>query len=159
MSVMFGEHSHYFTTAHQDAQDKTDKPLDFATESEIQFYKNDDIPPLKLAYGTTLMLCVAIPVATKLASAAAEHVFGRWTESGLSQVLPPAANIGFISAASGLVYSLYTAWELRLLGYVGTMQAIVGGLASLATLSIAGPDALMAGISYWKEYVIFRLSM
>ncbi|KAI8649115.1 hypothetical protein NCS57_01447600 [Fusarium keratoplasticum] len=147
------------TTAHQDAQDKTDKPLDFATESEIQFYKNDDIPPLKLAYGTTLTLCVAIPVATKLASAAAEHVFGRWTESGLSQVLPPAVNIGFISAASGLVYSLYTAWELRSLGYVGTKQAVVGGLASLATLSLAGPGALMAGISCWREYVISRLSM
>lgn len=147
------------TTAHQDAQDKTDKPLDFATESEIQFYRNDDMPPLKLAYGTTLTLCVAIPVVTKLASAAAEHVFGRWAESGLSQVLPPAANIGFISAASGLVYSLYTAWELRSLGYVGTKQAVVGGLASLATLSLAGPGALMAGISYWREHVVYQLSM
>ncbi|KAL6364307.1 hypothetical protein LRP88_02226 [Fusarium phalaenopsidis] len=147
------------TTAHEDAQDKVDKPLDFATESEIQFYKNDDIAPLKLAYGTTFTLCVAIPVATKLASAAAEHVFRRWTQSGLSQVLPAAANIGFISAASGLVYSLYTAWELRSLGYVGTRQAVVGGLASLATLSLAGPGALIAGISYWREYTISQLSM
>ncbi|KAH7230268.1 hypothetical protein B0J15DRAFT_518297 [Fusarium solani] len=147
------------TTVHEDAQDKVDKPLDFATESEIQFYKNDDIAPLKLAYGTTFTLCVAIPIATKLASAAAEYVFGRWTELGLSQVLPPAANIGFISAASGLVYSLYTAWDLRSLGYVGTRQAVVGGLASLATLSLAGPGALIAGISYWREYTISQLSM
>lgn len=147
------------TTAHQDAQDKPDKPLDFASESELEFYKNHDIAPLKLAYGTTFTLCVAIPVATKLASTASEHVFGRWAESGLSQVLPPTVNIGFISAGSGLVYSLYTAWELRSLGYVGTREAVVGGLFSLATLSLAGPGALIAGISYWREHAISQLSM
>ncbi|RTE77942.1 hypothetical protein BHE90_007568 [Fusarium euwallaceae] len=147
------------TAVHQDAQAKTDKPLDFATESEIQFYMNDDIAPLKLAYSSTFTLCVAVPVATKVASVVFDHVFGRWSESGLSQVLPPSGNIGIISAASGLVYSLYTAWELRSLGFVGTKQAVVGGLASLATLSLAGPGALIAGISYWREYVISRLSL
>ncbi|KAI8711080.1 hypothetical protein NCS52_01483400 [Fusarium sp. LHS14.1] len=147
------------TSAHQDAQDKPDKPLDFASEPELEFYKNNDIAPLKMAYGTTFTLCVAIPVATKLASTAAEHVFGRWAESGLSQILPLTVNIAFISAGSGLVYSLYTAWELRSLGYVGTREAVVGGLFSLATLSLAGPGALIAGISYWREHAISKLSM
>ncbi|KAJ3545296.1 hypothetical protein NM208_g2580 [Fusarium decemcellulare] len=137
-------------TACQQTENKTEKPLDYATEAEVQFYKNEDVVPLKFAHGAALAAYVAVPVIAKLASAAAGHFFGDWAETGLSQVLPLAQNTGIVSAASGLVYSLYTAWDLRSLGFVGTKQAVLGGLASLATLTLAGPGAAIAGISYWR---------
>ncbi|KAF4447603.1 hypothetical protein FALBO_16928, partial [Fusarium albosuccineum] len=146
------------STAHQEAESKTDKPVDYATEAELQFYKNEDVAPLKFAHGAALAACVAVPVIAKFSSAAAGHVFGDWAETGLSQVLPLAQNTGIISAASTLVYSLYTAWDLRSLGFVGTKQAVLGGLASLATLTLAGPGTAIAGISYWREHVISSLS-
>lgn len=141
-----------------EAENKADKAVDYATDAELQFYKNEDVAPLKFTQGAALLACVAIPIIAKPASAVVGHVFGEWAEKDLPQILVLAQDTGVISAATGLVYSLYTAWDLRSLGFVRTKQAILGGLASLAALSLAGPGAMIAGISYWRECSVSGLS-
>ncbi|KAH7128858.1 hypothetical protein EDB81DRAFT_906532 [Dactylonectria macrodidyma] len=144
----------------QEVESKVEnKAIDYASESELQVYKNEDVASLKFAHGSAFAFCVAIPVITKLASAGgATHFFENGAQTGLSQVLRLSQSTSIIGAASGLVYSLYTAWELRSLGFVGTKQAVLGGLASLAALGLAGPGAAIASISYWREHVISSLS-
>lgn len=133
------------------------KPIDFASESELEMYEDKDVAPLKLTHAAAFAACIAVPVATKLASAAGLHTFENWSHSSLSEVLSFSQSACVINAASGLIYSLYNAWELRSLGFLGTQQAIFGGLASLATLCLVGPGAMVAGISYWREHVISNL--
>ncbi|KAM0418915.1 hypothetical protein ACHAPT_012180 [Fusarium lateritium] len=146
------------SSTNEEAESKVDeKAIDYASESELQLYKNEDVVPLKFAHGSALAMCVAIPIITKIASAGATHFFGNTTETRLSQVLP-LSHTGIIGAASSLVYSLYTAWELRSLGFVGTKQAVLGGLTSLAALGLAGPGAAIASTSYWREHVVSGLS-
>lgn len=146
------------TTTEAEKSRNEEKPIDYASDSELQPYTNKDVAPLKLAHFSAFAACVAVPIASKLASGACDYVFQNWAESSLAQVLPFAQHTGVISAASSLVYSLYSAWELRSLGFVRTQDAVFGGLASLAILSLAGPGAVIAGVSYWREHVIASLS-
>ncbi|KIL85044.1 hypothetical protein FAVG1_11917 [Fusarium avenaceum] len=142
----------------QEAEGKAKtKPINFASESEIEMYENKDVSPLKLTHGAAFAACIVALAATKLAPAAGLHTFENWAHSSLSPVLSLTKSTCVINAASGLIYSLYNAWELRSLGFLGTQQAVFGGLASLATLSLVGPGATVAGISYWREHVISSL--
>ncbi|KAG7432175.1 FAD-dependent monooxygenase andE [Fusarium oxysporum f. sp. raphani] len=129
-----------------------DRPINYAPPSELQLYKNEDVAPLKFSHGFALALSLAVPVITRAISSP------DWTLSAISQVAPFGPNTGIISAASGLAYSLYAVWELRSLGFVRTKQAVLGGLASLGFLGLAGPGAMIAGIEYWREHVISSLS-
>jgi hypothetical protein len=143
----------------QEAETKVeDRPIDYAPQSALQLYTNEDVAPLKLSHGFALALCVAVPVIAKTVSTAATHLSADWTLSAMSQVAPFGPNTGIISAASGLAYSLYAVWELRSLGFVRTKQAVLGGLASLGALGLAGPGAMIACIDYWREHVISSLS-
>ncbi|KAH7144772.1 hypothetical protein DER46DRAFT_651354 [Fusarium sp. MPI-SDFR-AT-0072] len=129
-----------------------DRPINYAPPCELQMYTNEDVAPLKLSHGFALAICVAVPVITKTISTT------NWTLSTISQVAPFGPNTGIISAASGLVYSLYAVWELRSLGLVRTKQAVLGGLASVGALGLAGPGAMIACIDYWREHAISSLS-
>ncbi|KAK2672643.1 hypothetical protein RAB80_012722 [Fusarium oxysporum f. sp. vasinfectum] len=129
-----------------------DKPINYAPPSELQLYKNEDVAPLKFSHGFALALALAVPVITRAISSPDR------TLSAISQVAPFGPNTGIISAASGLAYSLYAVWELRSLGFVRTKHAVLGGLASLGALGLAGPGAMIAGIDYWREHVISSLS-
>ncbi|KAM0084355.1 hypothetical protein ACKRZS_003448 [Fusarium odoratissimum] len=129
-----------------------DRPINYAPPSELQLYKNEDVAPLKFSHGFALALALAVPVITRAISSP------DWTLSAISQVAPFGPNTYIISAASGLAYSLYAVWELRSLGFVRTKQAVLGGLASLGALGLAGPGAMIAGIDYWREHVISSLS-
>ncbi|KAF5554243.1 hydroxylase [Fusarium mexicanum] len=129
-----------------------DRPINYAPPSELQAYTNEDVGPLKFSHGFGLALCLAAPVIAKAASSA------DWMLSAISQVAPFGLNTGVISAASGLAYSLYAVWELRSLGFVRTRQAVLGGLASVGALGLAGPGAMIAGLVYWREHVVSSLS-
>ncbi|KAF5622315.1 hydroxylase [Fusarium sp. NRRL 52700] len=129
-----------------------DKPINYAPPSVLQMYTNEDVAPLKFSHGFALALCVAAPVIAKTISTT------DWTLSAISQVAPFGPSTDVISAASGLAYSLYSVWELRSLGFVRTKETVLGGLASLGALGLAGPGAMIAGIDYWREHVISSLS-
>ncbi|SCV54223.1 related to hydroxylase [Fusarium fujikuroi] len=128
-----------------------DKAINYAPPSELQMYTNEDVAPLKFSHGCALALCLAAPIVTKTVST-------NRTVSAISQVVPFRTNTGVISAVSGLAYSLYAVWELRSLGFVRTKQAVLGGLACVGALGLAGPGAMIAGIDYWREHVISSLS-
>ncbi|CAJ0548379.1 Ff.00g019920.m01.CDS01 [Fusarium sp. VM40] len=144
-------------STHQEGEEKAG-PINFASESELETYENKDVAPLKLTHGAAFAACIVVLAATKLAPAAGLHTFENWARSSLSQVVSFTQSTCVINAASGLIYSLYNAWELRSLGFLGTQQAVFGGLVSLATLSLVGPGATVAGISYWREHVISSLT-
>jgi hypothetical protein len=129
-----------------------DRPINYAPPSEVQVYTNEDVTPLEFSHGIALGLCLAGPIIAKAVSTTDGML------SAISQAAPFSQNIGIISAASGLAYSLYAVWELRSLGFVRTKQAVLGGLASLGVLGLAGPGAMIAGIDYWREHVISSLS-
>ncbi|KAF5651374.1 hydroxylase [Fusarium tjaetaba] len=129
-----------------------DRPINYAPPSELQVYTNEDVKPLKFSHGIALALCLAGPVIAKAVSTT------DGTLSAISRAASFSQNTGIISAASGLVYSLYAVWELRSLGFVRTKQAVLGGLASVGVLGLAGPGALIASIGYWREHVISSLS-
>lgn len=128
-----------------------ERPINYAPPSELQMYTNEDVAPLKFSHGCALALCLAAPFIAKSVST-------DWRLSAISQVVPFGTNTGVISAASGLAYSLYAVWELRSLGFVRTKQAVLGGLACVGALGLAGPGAMIAGIDYWREHVISSLS-
>ncbi|KAF5643640.1 hydroxylase [Fusarium sp. NRRL 25303] len=128
-----------------------DKPINYAPQSELQMYTNEDVAPLKFSHACALALCLAAPIVTKTVST-------NRTVSAISEVVPFRTNTGVISAVSGLAYSLYAVWELRSLGFVRTKQAVLGGLACVGALGLAGPGAMIAGIDYWREHVISSLS-
>lgn len=127
-----------------------ERPINYAPPSELQMYTNEDVAPLKLSHGCALALCLAAPFIAKSVSTDV-------TPSAI-QVVPFGTNAGVISAASGLAYSLYAVWELRSLGFVRTKQAMLGGMACVGALVLAGPGAMIAGIDYWREHVISSLS-
>ncbi|KAF5688574.1 hydroxylase [Fusarium denticulatum] len=129
-----------------------DRPINYAPPSELQLYTNEDVAPLKFSHGFALAICLAAPVIAKTISTT------DWTLTAISQVAHFGPNAGVISAASGLAYSLYAVWELRSLGFVRTKQAVLGSLASLGVLGLAGPGAMIAGVDYWREHVISSLS-
>ncbi|KAG4259131.1 hypothetical protein FPRO04_07436 [Fusarium proliferatum] len=128
-----------------------ERPINYAPPSELQMYTNEDVAPLEVSHGCSLALCLAAPFIAKSVSTDG-------TLSAISQVVPFGTNAGVISAASGLAYSLYAVWELRSLGFVQTKQAVLGGLACVGALGLAGPGAMIAGIDYWREHVISSLS-
>ncbi|RKL28325.1 hypothetical protein BFJ72_g12556 [Fusarium proliferatum] len=128
-----------------------ERPINYAPPSELQMYTNEDVAPLEVSHGCSLALCLAAPFLAKSVSTDG-------TLSAISQVVPFGTNAGVISAASGLAYSLYAVWELRSLGFVQTKQAVLGGLACVGALGLAGPGAMIAGIDYWREHVISSLS-
>lgn len=143
----------------QGAESKPDtKAIDYATESELELYKNEDVAPLKFAHGAALAISVIIPVITKLAFSGATQFFGSTAQTSLSKVLPLSQSAGIIAAGSSIIYSLYAVWELRSLGFVRTTQAVLGGLTSLAALGLAGPGAAISSVSYWREHAISSLS-
>ncbi|KAJ4129640.1 hypothetical protein NW754_003922 [Fusarium falciforme] len=143
----------------QGAESKPDtKAIDYATESELELYKNEDVAPLKFAHGAALAISVIIPVITKLAFSGATQFFGSTAQTSLPKVLPLSQSAGIIAAGSSIIYSLYAAWELRSLGFVRTTQAVLGGLTSLAALGLAGPGAAISSVSYWREHAISSLS-
>ncbi|KAF5983230.1 3-hydroxybenzoate 6-hydroxylase 1 [Fusarium coicis] len=129
-----------------------DRPINYAPPSELQVYTNEDVTPLKFSHGIALALCLAGPVIARAVSTTDGML------SAISQTAPFSQNIGITSAASGLAYPLYAVWELRSLGFVRTKQAVLGGLASVGVLGLAGPGAMIAGIDYWREHVISSLS-
>ncbi|VTT76422.1 unnamed protein product [Fusarium fujikuroi] len=136
----------------QEADTKVEeRPINYAPPSELQMYTNEDVAPLKFSHGCALALCLAASVIAKTLST-------DWTLSALSQVAPFGPNAGVISAASGLAYSLYAVWELRSLGFVRTKQAVLGGMACVGALELAGPGAMIVGIDYWREHVTASLS-
>ncbi|KAG5789692.1 hypothetical protein H9Q69_011260 [Fusarium xylarioides] len=128
------------------------RPINYAPPSELQVYTNEDVTPLKFSHGIALALCLTVPVIAKAV------LTPDWTLSAISQAAPFGPNTGVISAASGLAYSLYAVWELRSLGFVRTKQALLGVLASVGALGLAGPGAMIASIDYWREHVISSLS-
>ncbi|KAF4343929.1 3-hydroxybenzoate 6-hydroxylase 1 [Fusarium beomiforme] len=142
----------------EEAEKKTEKkPIDFISEHELETYKGTDVLPLKFAYCSAFAACIVLPFATKLALTAGTHVLKSTVDANLTKTLGFVPSISAINAASSLIYCLYSAWELRSLGFVKTKQAVIGGFASLAALGLAGPGAAIAGISYWRECVISGL--
>ncbi|KAM5350140.1 hypothetical protein ACJ41O_006645 [Fusarium nematophilum] len=135
----------------EDAKKIEDLPAGYADESELEQYENKDVTPLKVAYSSALAICAAGSFMAKIASA-------HWAPSGLSQVLPLGEHANTAAAASCLVYALYIGWDLRSLGYVGTKQALLGSLASVAALGLGGAGAAIGVVSYWQEHVIAGLS-
>lgn len=131
--------------------------MNFVSESELEMYENKDVAPLKRTHGAAFAACIVVLAATKLAPATGLRTFENWAHSSLSQVVSFSQSTCVINAASGLIYSLYNAWELRSLEFLGTQQAVFRGLALLATLGLVGPGATVAGISYWREHVISSL--
>lgn len=59
-----------------------------------------------------------------------------------------------LAMAAILVWSLYSVFELRRLGYVTTVQAVRAGLAVLAGQVVVGPGATYAGLWAWRENAI-----
>lgn len=59
-----------------------------------------------------------------------------------------------IYTASCLIYSLYTIWDMRSLGYVGTAQAMLIALVSTATGAVVGPAAAFTGTWCWHEHIM-----
>ena len=132
------------------------KPLDFITDHELEMYKGEDVPVLKSVHGSAFAACILLPLAMKLASNFGAHV----PESHSDLIMPMLGSvpmIGAINAASSLIHCFYSAWQLRSLGFVETREALIGGLASLAALGLAGPGAAIAAVSYWRESVISGL--
>jgi len=133
-----------------------EKPLDFITNHELEMYEGEDVPVLKSVHGSAFAACIFLPLATKFVSNVGAHV----PESRFDLILPMFGSvpmIGAINATSSLVYCFYSAWQLRSLGFVKTREALIGGLASLAALGLAGPGAAIAVVSYWRESVISGL--
>jgi hypothetical protein len=91
-----------------------------------------------------------LPLAMKLASSSGARIVKNRLDMILS-MLGSVHTISAVNAASSLICCVYSAWQLRSLGFVKTQQAIVGGFAPLATL-------ILAGSSYWRESVISELA-
>ncbi|KAF4126264.1 2-polyprenyl-6-methoxyphenol hydroxylase [Geosmithia morbida] len=139
--------------------DSEGNPVDpAAVESDLWIYTDDDVVPLERTHAFGLILCVAVPILTRVTSSFTSSIFNNWTQTGVSRVLPLSATASVTGAASGIIYSLYSAWELRSLGFVGTGEAMLGGVASVVSLGLAGPGAAIATVSYWRERAISSLS-
>ncbi|QPC74549.1 hypothetical protein HYE68_005301 [Fusarium pseudograminearum] len=132
------------------------KPIDFISDDELQLYSGADVSTLKWIHGSAFAASIILPLAAKLASNAGVNILGNSAVTMLPMMGSVPA-ISTINAASTLVYCLYSAWQLRSLGFVKTQQAVIGGFASVTALGLAGPGAAIAGMSYWRESVISDL--
>ncbi|KAI6762288.1 hypothetical protein HG531_002841 [Fusarium graminearum] len=132
------------------------KPIDFISDDELQNYNGADVPTLKWVHGSAFAASIILPLAAKLASNAGVNIFGKAADTILP-IMGRVPTISAINAASTLVYCLYSAWQLRSLGFVKTQKAVIGGFASVTALGLAGPGAAIAGMSYWRESVISDL--
>ncbi|XEU97410.1 hypothetical protein FSHL1_002696 [Fusarium sambucinum] len=133
------------------------KPLDFISDQELEMYNGADVPILKSVHGFAFATSIVLPLALKLASNVGAHVPGSQVDAVLP-MMGSVSTISAINATSSLVYCIYSAWQLRSLGFVKTQQALIGGVASLAVLGLSGPGAAIAGVSYWRESVISGLA-
>ncbi|KAL6918696.1 hypothetical protein FSST1_002722 [Fusarium sambucinum] len=133
------------------------KPLDFISDQELEMYNGADVPILKSVHGFAFATSIVLPLALKLASNVGAHVPGSQVDAVLP-MMGSVSTISAINATSSLVYCIYSAWQLRSLGFVKTQQALIGGVASLAVLGLSGPGAAIAGVFYWRESVISGLA-
>ncbi|KAI1072894.1 hypothetical protein LB507_008933 [Fusarium sp. FIESC RH6] len=129
-----------------------EKPLDFITDHEVEMYKGEDVPILKSVHGSAFAACILLPIIMKFVSSVDASRFDL-----TMPMLGSVPMIGAINAASSVIYCSYSAWQLRSLGFVKTREALIGGLASLAALGLAGPGAAVAAVSYWRESVVSGL--
>ncbi|KAM0363037.1 hypothetical protein ACHAPK_011296 [Fusarium culmorum] len=132
------------------------KPINFISDDELQKYNGADVPTLKWIHGSAFAASIILPLVAKLASNADVNIFGNAADTILPMMGSVPA-ISFINAASSLIYCLYSAWQLRSLGFIKTQQALLGGFASVTAMGLAGPGAAIAGMSYWRESVISDL--
>ncbi|KAL3418739.1 FAD binding domain-containing protein [Phlyctema vagabunda] len=123
-------------------------------ESDMAMYQNADIIPLKNALGSALALVSLAQLC---------FVAGRITPLISDAIISPVTLQSFqqantIYTLSSLVYSTYTAWNLRTLGFATSLQAIAAGSTSILATYLLGPAIPFAGISFWRESVIVSMS-
>lgn len=100
----------------------------------MRIYQNKDYPLLKILY--TLIFILSLLTNQFLTTSPHQDVLN--------------LNI--------LIYCLYSAWDLRRLGYISTRKVFTAmSLVVLLAHSI-GPGALFAGTWFWRERVIYQLS-
>lgn len=129
-------------------------------------FENKDLPSLQTGYAFSF--CVAaVAHACALAYGAASPVISLYqaffdvpsfaaADLKINMEAFMKYDLLLLGAAVGL-WCLYSAYELRRLGYVSTRAAACAGAAVLAGQVVVGPGATYAGLWAWREGVIAGL--
>jgi hypothetical protein len=130
--------------------------------TDTQICMLEDITSFKLAHILSLSLCFFVNLSGLAGISTASNEGAATCRDWLLPTLPQAVlrfvhYHGVIYITSCMIYSLYTVWDMRLLGYIGTGRALLAALLTAATCLIAGPGAAFSGTSYWCEHIISGL--
>lgn len=115
----------------------------------VAMYQKKDVMPLKRTYAFAMGICAAVHIAGTVYSKFETH--------------PAGSTANFFTGYHGLfglastIQSLYLTWEMRSEGFVTTKEALVAGLASVASSVALGPGAAFSGFFYWREHVMSSL--
>lgn len=130
-------------------------------KTNVAFYQNKDVAFVKLTSGLAFSLsAICFVTATamahdKLPRGLVSSLGGQWPQLEVPEM---SVYSHAVYAASSLVYTLYTAWDLRALGFVRAPVAVAAGLISVASSFFIGPVATFSAIRYWREGVVSGLS-
>jgi hypothetical protein len=138
---------------------------------ELRELDNDDVSTLRSTYSIVFWATTAVHVSTMF------HIFtSPWTS--FQRVFldlqnpfkrPSCACVDeqlfyarrcdvVLHSAVLLIWCLYTAFEMRRLGYVRTLEAVLVGVLVLLGVVAVGPGAVYIGMWHWREKVISGLS-
>lgn len=140
------------------------------TPFHLEILEKKDVAPLRTGY-TAIITVMALMHAAVLWYASVPEAMAKLLDAFFG--LPEPADVAvaaaagdfyaffkwdfFLTIAAVLLWSLYSVFELRRLGYVTSATAVKAGVAVLAGQVVIGPGATYAGLWAWREDVIFSL--
>ncbi|KAM0281969.1 hypothetical protein ACHAO9_010450 [Fusarium lateritium] len=140
-------------------------------KSRMERYENKDVPALKTAYAYAFGVQAVVHIATVLYGwhhpdismwdtffKLPNPLQAEWSFTTLASILTAFFKWDLaLTVLSNVGSNLYSIWNLRRLGYVGTRTAVKAGLSVLAGQVFVGSGATWAGLWYWREDKIASL--
>ncbi|OJD30037.1 fad binding domain-containing protein [Diplodia corticola] len=120
-------------------------------DSALDMYEGNDTPLLRVVYLISFL------------TAAAAHLCVAFQSWPSPDVLSGAYAVPSHDSIAGLAaiccWCFYSIYEVRRLGYASTPQALRAACVLVAGQVLVGPGAAYAGVWYWREETVARLSI
>ncbi|OTA87927.1 hypothetical protein M434DRAFT_80753 [Hypoxylon sp. CO27-5] len=138
---------------------------EYEEEHDMDCHKKEEVPILKSVYTYAFAVQATAHVSTLLYAWAHPGISIAKTFFGLPNPFAPNWNLPTLGAKIATFFkydmalatvsfvssNLYSIWDLRRLGYIGTREAAKVALSVIAGQFLVGSGATWAGLWYWRE--------